>query len=181
MARYALINGSTVVSVVEMSAAMAEWALTSFEVVHLLPSSSRCAGGWSYAGGAVSEPVADLGVLATAQWEAIKAERDRRSQHGGYPVTVGEVQKWFHSDLFSRSQQIGLVMLGAGIPSGLQWKTMDGTFVTMTQQLAGAVFASAAAQDQATFTTAETARQALIANPAGFSLDSIQWPAIYEG
>jgi hypothetical protein len=181
MARYALINGSTVVTVVEMSAEQATAALTSFEIVHLLPDTSRCAGGWSYAGGDVVEPTVDLGALAAEQWEAIKAERDRRSQHGGYPVTIGGVRKWFHSDLFSRSQQIGLVILGAGVPGGLQWKTMDGTFVTMTQAVASAVFASAAAQDQATFAAAELGRQSLNADPAVFSLDSIQWPAIYEG
>ena len=39
---------------------------------------------------------------------------------------------------------MGLVMLGDNIPAGLQWKTMDGSFVVMTPSLAQQVFAAAA-------------------------------------
>ncbi len=180
MARYALINDSTVVTVVEMSEEQATAALTAFEVVHLLAADSKCAGGWSYAGGDVVAPTADLGALHDAQWEAIKAERDRRTQAGGYTVTVSGTPKWFHSDTFSRTQQIGLVMMGASIPPGLLWKTMDGTFVEMTQALAASVFAAAAAQDQATFTAAEVAKAAMTASPTAFDLSAVAWPAIFE-
>lgn len=112
----------------------------------------------------------------TKQWDAIKAERDRRTEQGGYKAGV----KWFHSDRKSRSQQLGLVLLGANIPANLQWKTMDGSFVTMTQQLAGQVLAAAAASDQAIFAAAEAHRQAMesSADPADYDF-STGWPKVF--
>lgn len=122
-------------------------------------------------------PPVDLLVLVTQHWEAIKQERDRRTQAGGYQVAG----KWFHSDTFSRTQQMGLVMMGADIPAGLQWKTMDGSFVTMTQTLAGQVFAAAAASDAALFARAEQIKAAMEADPVNFVLASQAWPAVFEG
>lgn len=121
-------------------------------------------------------PAPTLADLRAAQWEAIKAERDRRIQHGGYKV--GE--KWFHSDTFSRTQQMGLVMLGANVPANLQWKTMDGSFVAMTQALAGQVFAAAAASDVAIFGAAEAKRTAMeaSADPASFDFAG-GWPLAF--
>lgn len=81
---------------------------------------------------------------------AVKAERDRR-KFAGY-VTQGHR---FHSDADSRTQQIGLVLLGANIPAGLMWKTLDGDFVAMTQALAGAIFTTAATADTQIFAAAE--------------------------
>ncbi|HEY0845810.1 MAG TPA: DUF4376 domain-containing protein [Noviherbaspirillum sp.] len=108
-------------------------------------------------------------------WDAIKSERDRRKA-GGVLVTG----KWFHSDDPSRIQQIGLVMMGANIPPGLQWKTMDGTFVTMTQALANQIFQAVAAQDQAIFAKAEQHKAAMeaSANPAAYDFSS-GWPPVY--
>lgn len=110
------------------------------------------------------------------KWEVIKAERDRRTDQGGYKVGT----KWFHSDQKSRAQQLGLVLLGASIPANLQWKIMDGTFVTMTQQLAGQVLAAAAASDQAIFAAAEAHRQAMeaSADPAAYDF-STGWPKVF--
>lgn len=111
-----------------------------------------------------------------AIWERIKSERDRRILAGGY--RVGD--HWFHSDMLSRTQQIGLVMMGGSIPAGLQWKTMDGTFVAMTPQLASQIFAAAAVSDQAIFTTAEGHRLALESCPDVESYDfSGGWPPIF--
>lgn len=89
-----------------------------------------------------------------AIWLRIKAERDRRIQTCGYKVG----SKWYHSDTFSRSQQMGLVMAGAAIPANTQWKTMDGSFVTMTQTLAGQIFQAAMLSDMAIFGKAEALR-----------------------
>lgn len=112
-------------------------------------------------------------------WDAIKTERDRRKA-GGVKVKVGTTNKWFHSDDASRIQQMGLVMMGASIPAGLQWKTMDGTFVAMDQTIAGNVFAAVAASDQAFFTAAETHRVAMEASADPASYDySTGWPKIY--
>ena len=131
--------------------------------------------GWSYDGQDFTSPAPDLTALRAAHWEAIKAERDKRIQTGGYQAAG----KWFHSDTFSRTQQMGLVMMGGGIPGGLQWKTMDGSFVTMTQTLAGQVFAAAAASDAAMFSHAEQIKAVMEADPVNFSLASQTWPAVF--
>lgn len=123
----------------------------------------------------VPKPAATKAELQAAARAGIKAERDRRKAGG---VKVGA--KWFHSDDGSRIQQMGLVMMGASIPTGLQWKTMDGSFITMTQALAGNVFAATAASDQAVFAAAETHRVAMEASADPASYDySGGWPKIY--
>lgn len=123
-----------------------------------------------------SFPVPSTDRVKTEEWNRIKTERDRRTEQGGYKVGT----KWFHSDQKSRSQQLGLVLLGASIPAGLQWKTMDGSFVAMTQQLAGQVLAAAAASDQAIFAAAEAHRQAMeaSADPAAYDF-SAGWPKVF--
>ena len=60
----------------------------------------------------------NLATAKNAAWERIMMERDRRASLG---VKVGS--HWFHSDQKSRTQQLGLVLLGANVPAGLQWKT----------------------------------------------------------
>lgn len=117
---------------------------------------------------------AALPAARAAIWERIKAERDRRIQEQGY-VAGG---KRFHGDTFSRTQQMGLVMLGANIPPGLQWKTMDGSFITMTTTLAQQVFAAAAASDIALFGHAEALRAQVNAAEDPSSVDiTAGWPA----
>ena len=112
---------------------------------------------------------------ALQMWERIKAERDRRSSSG---VLVGT--KWFHSDDRSRIQQLGLLSMGASIPANLLWKTMDGTFVTMTQTLAGQVFGASAAGDQAIFAKAEWHKAQMEAAPVPGNYDfSGGWPAVF--
>lgn len=111
---------------------------------------------------------------ATA-WGRIKIERERRKAGG---VKIGD--KWFHSDDASRIQQLGLVMMGAGLPAGLQWKTMDGSFIAMTPALAQQVFTGQAASDQAIFAVAEQHRVAMeaSADPAAYDY-STGWPKIF--
>ena len=91
-----------------------------------------------------------------AKWEAIKAERDRR-KHAGFAVGANR----FHSDPDSRIQQLGLVIMGAGIPANLQWKTLGGSFVTMTPALALSIFQTTAQADAALFAAAEAKRAAV--------------------
>ena len=126
----------------------------------------------------ISPIVRPIQQVKEVLWSAIKAERDRRIQSGGYKVGA----KWFHSDTFSRTQQMGLVMLGASIPANTPWKTMDGTTVTMTQALAGQIFATAAASNIAIFAAAETHRAAMeaAADPATYDFSSGR-PAVFEG
>lgn len=109
-------------------------------------------------------------------WAMIKSERERRKAGG---VLVNG--KWFHTDTDSRIQHIGLTIMGAGIPAALLWKTMDGSFVVMTQQLAMQIFQSVAAADQQNFATAEMHRIAMEAqaDPRGYDY-STGWLSIYE-
>ena len=114
-------------------------------------------------------------LTAADIWEKIKAERDRRKAGG---VKVGA--KWFHSDDGSRIQQMGLAMMGASLPAGLQWNTMDGSFITMTQTLASQVVQAVAASDHAVFAAAEAHRVAMEASADPASYDySGGWPKIY--
>lgn len=115
-----------------------------------------------------------------ATWETIKAERDRRAALG---VKVGA--NWFHSDQKSRTQQLGLVLLGQNIPTGLKWKTLTFTpppvFVDMTPALAVAIVQATAASDTAIFTAAEIHRMAMEASAAPQDYDfSAGWPASIE-
>lgn len=108
-------------------------------------------------------------------WTEIKAIRDTKIQTGGYQAA----DKWFHSDTFSRTQQMGLVMMGASVPP-IQWKTMDSTFVTMTQTLAGAIFQAAAAHDAATFAHAESLKAQVDAAADPSTIDiTAGWPAVF--
>lgn len=118
-----------------------------------------------------------IAQIKAVKWGEIKAERDRRTDAGGY-LAAG---KWFHSDQKSRSQQLGLVLLGANIPAGLQWKTMDGSFAAMTPALAQQILAAAAASDIAIFAAAETHRAAMEASaePAAYDFSG-GWPAVFE-
>lgn len=130
--------------------------------------------------GSAGAPIAidPPGPTAADMWERIKAERDRRTETGGFQVAG----KWYHSDQRSRSQQLGLVLMGAGIPANLQWKTMDGSFITMTPALATQILAAAAASDIAHFQAAETHKAAMEASPTPAAYDySGGWPAIFEG
>jgi hypothetical protein len=105
-------------------------------------------------------------------WRQIKAERDRRKS-GGVLVSG----KWFHTDPDSRIQQLGLVMMGASVPS-VPWKTMDGSFTPMSQSLAMAIFQAVAALDMALFAKAEEHRTAMLAaqSPQEYNWRT-GWPA----
>jgi hypothetical protein len=96
----------------------------------------------------------------TSKWLEIQAERDKRKSMG---TKVGS--KWYHSDDFSRIQQLGLVMMGANMPAGIQWKTMDLTFVTMTPTLALQIFQAVAVADMVIFGVAEAKRIAMLSIP----------------
>lgn len=118
-----------------------------------------------------------LAASRAARWDEIKSIRDAKTQNGGFPSDG----KWFHSDIFSRIQQIGLTIMGNGVPPGLQWKTMDGSKVPMNPAKAGAVFAAAAAQDLALFAHAEALKAAVDAAEDPDSVDiQAGWPQTFE-
>ncbi len=99
-------------------------------------------------------------------WERIKAERDRRQSNG-----VLVAGKWFHSDSSSRIQQLSLVLMGASLPAGIMWKTMDTTKILMTPTLAGQIFQASATNDMNLFGVAEYHRA---------NVDASQTPLLYD-
>ncbi len=128
---------------------------------------------------AYTPPEVPLPDRRAALWEQIKATRDRLSDEGGYSVTVNGTPKWFHSDGKSKTQQLALTMLGANVPS-VPWKTMDGSFVTMSQPLAAAIFQAALSMDMALFAHAESLKAQVEASEDPSSIDiSTGWPATY--
>lgn len=148
---------------------------------HLRPNGEflvdAATGAWSYMGD--DSPTQDEVTAAihpavvAIVTQRIKADRDRRKL-AGTPVGAHV----FHSDPDSRIQQIGLVMMGAALPAGIQWKTVGGAFVEMTPTLAGQIFQATAARDVALFAAAEAhiAAATAAADPLAYDY-SAGWPA----
>jgi hypothetical protein len=108
------------------------------------------------------------------KWQQIKAKRDFLTMNGGYLIAG----KWFHSDEKSRIQQLGL--LQGPIPSGLYWKTMDGSFQLMTTEIAQAILSAAIAQDKNLYTIAEIHKAAMenSSEPENYDFSS-GWPNLF--
>lgn len=119
---------------------------------------------------------ASLALAKSTKNQQIKAERDRRKLNG-----VFVQDKWIHSDIYSRTQWLGMVLMGAGIPA-VEWTTMDGTRITTTQTLAGQVFQGIALLDATLFDYANSLIEQVNASTDPSSIDiTTGWPATYEG
>lgn len=104
----------------------------------------------------------------------IKVERDRRKLNGVYVSG-----KWIHSDTYSRTQWMAMVMMGANIPA-IAWTTMDNSTVTTSQTLAGAVFQATANLDATLFAYAKSLISAVDASSAPESIDiTTGWPVTF--
>jgi hypothetical protein len=115
-------------------------------------------------------------LIKKAKWKEIQKMRDSRLELGGFPVG----SYWFHSDVYAQANYTDLLMMGSNIPAGLQWKTMSGVFVTMTQTLAQQILGAKALQKNLTFVKAEQHRAAMEASSDPASYDfSGGWPPIY--
>jgi hypothetical protein len=68
----------------------------------------------------------------------LKQIRDELTESGGCLVQG----KWYHTDVKSKQQQMALAMAGANLPLNLLWKTLDGSFIEMTPELATELFAA---------------------------------------
>jgi hypothetical protein len=125
----------------------------------------------------------------TAAWESIKSKR--------IVITGGGIQvgtNWFHSDESSRIQQLGLkdeardaLAIGAQATDPLMidgspvfWKTMSGSFVPMTVQLALDIVTAVKVLDKRAHAAAEQHRMAMeaSADPAAYNY-SAGWPAVF--
>lgn len=107
--------------------------------------------------------------IAATRWNKIKNLRDTLTDNGGCLVSG----KWYHSDPKSKVQQLALTMAGAAVPA-IPWKTMDGSFVTLTATLVGQLFQAQMVREQTIFAHAE----ALKADPTADI--NAGWPARYE-
>ena len=117
------------------------------------------------------------GPTAAEICKNIKAIRDYKTQNGGYRVGT----KWYHSDTFSRTQQLGLRLEGDNLATGIMWKTMDGSFVEMTPLLAQQIFSAAVAQDTALFSHAEYLQTLVNVSPEPWSIDiTLGWPETFN-
>lgn len=139
----------------------------------------------------VPKPAPTAAAVKAGKWEAIKAERDRRKA-GGFKVAM----LWFHSDADSRIQHLGLkdkardlIAAGGAMADNLailgqpvKWKTVDGSFATVTAQLAFDIVAAAGDLDARLFSVAETHRAAMeaAADPAAYDF-SAGWPETFGG
>jgi hypothetical protein len=140
---------------------------------------------WSFDGNIIKTPTREEYAAIQKEnnqkemWRQIQAFRDERVSTGGVFVAG----KWFHSDSTSRIQQLGLVMMGQNMPSNLMWKTMDGTFVQMTPELAQQIFQASAASDMTNFAIAEQHRQQMLLSDDPLNYDfrntAPQWPPIF--
>ena len=145
--------------------------------------------GWTVMDLAQEEINATLANDRAAMWERIKAIRDSKTQRGGVNIakvtdngdgTFTMFNKWFHTDTFSRTQYTGFIILGENAPVGLQWKTMDGSFVEMNAPLMDEICAAIAAKDAAIFAHAEALRAEVNASTAPTTVDITSgWPPVY--
>ena len=148
------------------------WALDAVELrsSHLADLAAASAAAAAQAAYAAAHPT--HAVIRAA----IKAERDRRKFNG-----VFVSGKWIHTDTYSRTQWMGMVMMGASVPA-IEWTTMDGTSITTSQALAGAVFQATATLDATLFAYAKSLIDAVDASNDPASVDiTTGWPATFEG
>lgn len=108
--------------------------------------------------------------------QQITAERDRRKFNG---VLVSG--KWIHTDTYSRTQWIGMTMLGQNLPV-IPWTSMDGTTINTTPALAQAVFQAVLTLDATTFAVAKAHKTAMEASdePGAYNFSS-GWMPTFEG
>lgn len=124
---------------------------------------------------------------------AVNRERSKRWR-AGFPVLIGGVTKWFHSDEFSLTQHLGLkdkardLLAAGGVMTDdisiagqpVSWSTMDGSQVQITAQVAFDIVA-AGALNQALIFAASQAHEAAI--NAATNLDNYDaltgWPSVF--
>lgn len=173
MTRFAIIDAGRVTNIIESDAAFA----ASIGAIDATGASM----GDLWDGQAFTRPpLPPIAARRAAAWEAIKAKRDTLSDEGGYKIGVNGIDKWFHSDGKSKTQQLSLVVMGAAVSNVPPWKTMDGSKVTLTQAMVGQIFNAAVTQDGTLFAVAENHKTAMEASADPSTYDfSGGWPAVF--
>jgi Domain of unknown function (DUF4376) len=143
------------------------------EKMEMSPNRPELEDGWRYVPWQEPLDVKKLNLI-----KQVKDIRDRKMVQGGYKVS----DKWFHSDTYSRSQQLGLVLLGATLPGNIDWKTMDGSKIRLTVPLVQQIFSSALTQDSSLFAYAEYLVTLIEGASDVSSIDvNAGWPETYKG
>lgn len=106
-----------------------------------------------------------LDTIKNTLWEQVKTNRDFRKFNG---VLVSG--KWFHTDTYSRTQWMGMMLMGANVPN-IAWTTMDYTTIPLTQTLVQQVFAATAALDSQLFNKARDLYNQLMASSTPETVD----------
>lgn len=120
--------------------------------------------------------ITSLEYKQASVWSMIKAERERRRFNG-----VSVAGKWFHTDPDSRTQHLSMIIMGANLPIGIEWKTMDGSKIIMTPAIVGQIFAGELSMEIANFAVAEAHDAAMrkLADPTDYDF-STGWTATFE-
>lgn len=133
--------------------------------------------------------IADLEGAKAAMWLKIQAERDRLKECA-FPVVFDGQTYYFHGDAPSRTQQQGLMtaanmLLATGKPLSTPivptpWATKGGVNVTMTGELAIAVFQAQMRRESEFFAVARAHKAAMEASAEPWNYNySAGWPKIY--
>jgi Domain of unknown function (DUF4376) len=119
-------------------------------------------------------PILSLAERRAKCISAIKSERDRRKFNG-----VFVSNKWIHTDTYSRTQWLGMVLMGTNLPS-IPWTTMDGSTINTTPALAAGVFQSASTLDASLFGYATSLISSVnsSSNPEAVDITT-GWPRTY--
>lgn len=116
-----------------------------------------------------------------SKWREIQAIRD--SKMAGGVLVDG---KWFHTDTGSLVQYLAMLAAGSELNNMLnviQWKTMDGTFVSMTSELVKAIYARTMITTNIIHDKAEALRLELdiASDPSRFEIENnVGWPIVYQ-
>lgn len=115
-------------------------------------------------------------------WSAIKVKREDRTLNGGVKVTVDGVDKWFYTDLKSTTQYNTIINAASQEPlfSIPNWKTMDGSFVTMNLELVNKIQLAGIVLNAQTYAVAEQHKAIMLtlADPLTYDY-SKGWPLIF--
>jgi len=104
----------------------------------------------------------------------VKTQRDFQKFNG-----VFVQNKWIHTDTYSRTQWMAMVMMGANLPA-IPWTTMDGTHIVTTPALAQGVFNGVAQLDAQLFSFASSLITSIDSSDDPNSVDiTTGWPLTY--
>lgn len=121
-----------------------------------------------------------LNSIKTYVWNKIMAIRQKVLEGGAKLSVNGEI-KWFNSDTFSRTQWLGMVVLGDNLPPNITWKTMDGSFVTLNPSLVKEVFTAIMTKEIMTFGNSAVLYNEVMTSSDPLSVDINKgWPESYE-